>query len=54
MEEITDNKEYFECLECGLHYRDAATAQKCAAWCLKYTSCNLAIAALSVERFTKS
>lgn len=50
MEKADPTSEIFECRECGLHYVDAGTAQKCAEWCLKYSSCNLEITSLSVER----
>ncbi len=39
----------YQCHECGLHYRNKSTMQKCAAWCAKYKSCNLDITVQSVE-----
>src|SRR5574337_1367852 len=37
------DKKLYQCPECGLHYKDKKTADKCAAWCSKYKSCNLEI-----------
>lgn len=34
---------YYRCEECGLWYRDQATAAKCQAWCAEHKSCNLEI-----------
>jgi len=45
---MTDKKVY-QCPECGLHYEDGKTANKCEAWCSKYKSCNLEIIKDSVE-----
>lgn len=53
MEEIDTSAEAYECQECGLHYSDEATAQKCAEWCKKYSSCSIEITALSLERATQ-
>lgn len=50
---MSKNKLY-QCPECGLHYRDAATANQCQAWCSKYKSCNLDIAKSSVEAQQKT
>lgn len=44
----------YACSECGLHYLDKTTAQKCAIWCKEHKSCNLEITKLSVERTTAS
>ncbi len=33
----------FACLECGLSYKDAEWAKKCAAWCKEYQTCNVEI-----------
>ena len=33
----------FVCPECGLSYKDAEWAKKCAAWCKEHQSCNLEI-----------
>ena len=42
-------KKSYRCSECGLHYKDKATMEKCTVWCTKYKSCNLEIARLSIE-----
>lgn len=42
--------ELYQCLECGLHYRNQETANKCEAWCKEHNSCNLEITRQSVER----
>jgi len=39
----------YQCQECGLHYNDAETVKKCAAWCSQYKSCNLDITKTSIE-----
>ena len=33
----------FGCPECGLSYKDAEWAKKCATWCKEHHSCNLEI-----------
>jgi hypothetical protein len=40
---------FYKCPECGLHYRDKATAKQCEAWCKEYKSCNLEITKSAVE-----
>ena len=42
--------ELYQCLECGLHYRDEATANQCEAWCKEHKSCNLEITKSATER----
>lgn len=44
-----NNQQLYECSECALHYEDKKVAEKCAAWCSKYKSCNLEITKLSEE-----
>ncbi len=39
----------YQCPECGLHYTDQATAQRCEAWCREHKSCNLEIIKDAVE-----
>lgn len=48
LEETTPAKQY-QCPECGLHYENEETANKCAAWCSEHNSCNLEITKSSVE-----
>jgi hypothetical protein len=33
----------YVCPECGLGYKDAEWAKKCASWCKEHHSCNLEI-----------
>lgn len=33
----------FVCPECGMSYKEAEWAKKCAAWCKEHQSCNLEI-----------
>lgn len=39
----------FVCPECGLSYKEAEWAKKCAAWCKEHHSCNLEITKHAVE-----
>lgn len=39
----------YRCPECGLHYRDEQTAEKCRQWCKEYKSCNLEITQYAEE-----
>ena len=41
--------EVYECSICSLHFHDRAVAQKCEAWCREKNSCNMNIAAQSLE-----
>ncbi len=38
-----NNKNLYQCKECGLHYKDKATAEKCEAWCKEHKTCNVEI-----------
>ncbi len=38
-----ENKELYQCEECGLYYRDKEWAKKCELWCKNTQSCNLEI-----------
>jgi predicted ATP-dependent serine protease len=40
-----ENKELYQCEECGFHYADKAWAEKCEAWCREHKSCNIEITA---------
>ncbi len=33
----------FACPECGMFYKEAEWAKKCAAWCKEHKSCNIEI-----------
>lgn len=48
-----DNETLYECVLCGLHYREREWAERCEAWCKEHPSCNLAIARFAEERITK-
>jgi len=43
------NQEFFQCQECGLHYRSEEFAKKCQAFCKANKSCSLEIAKKAVE-----
>lgn len=47
-EKMSEEKLY-QCPECGLHYTDKPTMEKCQAWCSKNRSCSLDITKLSIE-----
>ena len=38
-----DNKELYQCEECGFKYAEREWAEKCEAWDKEYKSCNLEI-----------
>lgn len=38
-----DNKNYYQCEECGYLYEEKEWAEKCEEWCSKNKSCNLEI-----------
>jgi len=38
-----DNKELYQCEECGYEYEDREWAEKCQKWCSEHKSCNLEI-----------
>ena len=48
-----DDKELYQCEECGLHYAKKETAEKCEAWGREHKSCNLEIIkeAVKTENF---
>ena len=41
-------KEIYVCEICNLAYEDKKLAEKCQAWCTKYSSCNLEITKSSI------
>ena len=53
MLEQNDSTSTYMCPECGLHYTDHEVAERCQTWCGQYKSCNLEIAAMSVELKSK-
>ena len=42
-EEIKNNQNIYQCKECGLHYKNKDTADKCEAWCKEHKTCNVEI-----------
>lgn len=48
-----DAEKLYQCEECGLHYKDRATAERCEAWCREHRSCNLEITAHAEENAPK-
>jgi hypothetical protein len=53
MDDLKKSIELYQCHECGLHYTEKETAEKCEAWCKENNSCNLEITIRSVERLRK-
>ena len=43
------NKELYQCLECGLRYKEKVWSDKCEEWCKEHHSCNLEIIIHSIE-----
>ena len=48
-EEINNNQNLYQCNECGLHYKNKDTADKCEAWCKEHKTCNVEITKESEE-----
>lgn len=44
-----NNKELYQCEECGFHYEDREWTEKCEAWCREHKSCNIEITAHAEE-----
>ena len=42
-DKLENNQNLHECKECGLHYKNKDTAEKCEAWCKKNHTCNVEI-----------
>ena len=38
-----ENRELYQCKECGFYYEDREWALKCEEWCRSHQSCNLHI-----------
>ena len=45
-----NNKELYQCEECGMSYENNEWALKCEAWCREHKSCNLEIIKHAVPR----
>lgn len=50
VEKIKSNKEYYECEECKLNYKEKRWAEKCENWCRKNKSCNINITKHAVNK----
>src|SRR3989338_5632712 len=48
-----DDKELYQCEECGFHYEGREWAEKCEAWCREHKSCNIEITAHAEENKQK-
>jgi len=52
-ESIKNNQNLYQCKECGLHYKDKDTAEKCEAWCKEHKTCNVEITNYAEENQSK-
>ena len=43
-----EGKEYYQCEECKLIYKEEGIAKKCENWCKENKSCNIGIAKFRV------
>lgn len=39
----------YQCEECGFHYADKESADKCEVWCRKHGTCNVEITKAAIE-----
>ncbi len=53
-EKEINNKNLYQCKECGLHYRDKDTAEKCEVWCKEHKTCNVEITSQAEENKKES
>jgi len=44
-----NDKEVYQCEECGFHYTEKEQAEKCQAWCKEHNSCNIEITSRALE-----
>lgn len=49
VEETVEDERAYRCEECGLHYRDRATAEACEAYCAEHQSCNTELMRYALE-----
>lgn len=49
VKEIKRNNAYYQCEECGFLYKEKELAEKCQAYCRKYSSCSLEITKHAVK-----
>lgn len=43
-----EDRELYQCEECGFRYAEKEWAERCEAWCREHKSCNLQIIAHAV------
>ena len=48
-ENTLNNENLYQCKDCGLHYKNKETAEKCEAWCKEHKTCNVEIMKQSEE-----
>lgn len=53
VEKRVGERTLYQCSECGFHYEDKATAERCEEWCRRTKSCNLDIVREAVENKTQ-
>ena len=46
---MSEDKQLYQCPECGLHYTSEEIAKKCEAFCKEHMACSLEITKYSVE-----
>ena len=46
---MSEDKQLYQCPECGLHYTNEEIAKKCEAFCKEHMACSLEITQYSVE-----
>ncbi|MBI3443002.1 MAG: hypothetical protein HY007_04505 [Candidatus Sungbacteria bacterium] len=49
-----ENKELYQCEECGFQYAEKEWAEKCEAWCKEHQSCNIEITAHAIPQGEES
>jgi len=53
-EDKINNQNLHQCNECGLHYKDKDTAEKCEAWCKEHKTCNVEITSRAEENLVSN
>ena len=48
------DKELYQCEECGFRYESKEWAEKCEAWCREHHSCNIEITAHAIPQEDES
>jgi len=43
-----ENKQIYQCEECGFRYEEQSWAEKCEAWCKEHQSCNIEITSYGI------